>query len=308
MPDYDALLDEEVKAFLAKCAEFYPPDAVDMSIAEQRQVYDAMCKEFDFGRPDGVVTEDRSLGGVPCRIYQIGESAGTIVYFHGGGFVVGGLDSHDSICAEFCAGTGLRVIAVDYRLSPEHQFPADFEDALSAYTATLSDFDGFVILAGDSAGGNLAAAVAHKRRNGARLRGMLLIYPGLGGAMTLHSYARHRDAPGLTVSDIEFYAKMRTGDRDYSGDPTLYPLQDTDFSGLPQTAIVTAECDPLASDGQAYASKLSEAGVPALLREENGLVHGFLRARRMSGKAQQSFSAMMGALNRMAAGALVTDC
>jgi acetyl esterase len=306
MPDYDALLDEEVKAFLAKCAAFYPPDAVDLSIAEQRQVYDAMCEGFDFGRPDGVVTEDRCLGGLPCRLYEIGESAGTIVYFHGGGFVVGGLDSHDSICAEFCAGTGLRIISVDYRLSPEHPFPADFEDALSAYNSTLSDFEGFIILAGDSAGGNLAAAVAHKQRDDVRLRGMLLIYPGLGGAMTLPSYVRHHDAPGLTVGDIEFYAKMRTGNRENSGDPRLYPLHDADFSGLPQTAIVTAECDPLASDGQVYASKLSEAGVPVLWREEKGLVHGFLRARRMSVKAQQSFSAMIGALNAMAAGALPT--
>lgn len=303
-PDYDALLDDEIKAFLARSAEFYPPDAVNMSIPDQRRVYDRMCAAFDYGHPEGVQSQDRPLAEVPCRIYESGAATGTVVYYHGGGFVVGGLESHDSICAAFSAGSGLRVIAVDYRLSPEHPHPADFDDAMAAFDAVLSGFEGSVVLAGDSAGGNLAAAVAHARRDEARLKGMLLIYPGLGGSTDLPSYRNHAEAPGLTMQDIEFYGEMRTGGVDKSGDPTVYPLQDAHFSGLPPTVVVTAECDPLSSDGEEYVARLRSAGVPAIWREEAGLVHGYLRARRMSGKAGQSFAAMCRALTSLRDGCL----
>lgn len=304
MPDYAALLDAEVQAFLQRCDAFYPPDAVDLSVAEQRQVYDAMCAAFDYGHPKGVQSEDRAFGRVPCRVYESGAASGTVVYYHGGGFVVGGLDSHDSICAEFCAGTGLRVVAVDYRLSPEHPHPEDYGDALAAFEAVRAAFDGPLVLAGDSAGGNLAAAVAHAKRSEARLKGVLLIYPGLGGALDLPSYVEHAEAPGLTVRDIAFYGDMRTGGLDKTGDPTIYPLQDTDFAGLPKTVIITAECDPLSSDGKAYAACLSAAGVPALWREEAGLVHGYLRARRMSAKAGASFERMVQSLTALSGGVL----
>lgn len=307
MVDYEAHLDEEVKAFLARCAAFYPPDAVDLSISEQRRVYDEMCAAFDFGHPEGVHAEDRMIGGVPCRIYECGSGLGTVVYYHGGGFVVGGLESHDSICAEMCAGSGLRIVAVDYRLSPEHTHPSDYEDAVAAFEAVLSAFDGPVVLAGDSAGGNLAAAVAHARRGEARLKGMLLIYPGLGGALDLPSYLAHADAPGLTLADILFYGEMRTGGADKLGDPTMYPLHDTDFAKLPATVIVTAECDPLASDGNVYAERLRAVDVPVLLREEAGLVHGFLRARKMSSKARRSFAGMIDALPALIVGDLPED-
>ncbi|NRB01800.1 MAG: alpha/beta hydrolase [Rhodobacteraceae bacterium] len=307
--DYTKLLDAEVWAFLARTEEFYPPDAVDLTVADQRRVYDEMCAAFDVGRPDGVTTEDTDMDGVPCRIYTPATPPEATIYFcHGGGFVVGGLDSHDSICAEFCDQTGMRVVAADYRMSPEHPFPNDFNDAWAAFAATCAAFDGPVVLAGDSAGGCLVAAVAHHARGriSDRITGALLIYPGLGGPWTERSYQEHPEAPGLTVKDMEFYRLVRSGGKEITDDPTYAPLQDTDYSGLPPTVILTAQCDPLSSDGDVYARRLTEAGGAALWHEDQGLVHAHLRARHMSAKARDSFARMIASLTSLKSGHLPT--
>ncbi len=307
MPDYDQLLDDEVRAFLARTALFYPPDAVELGIEDQRAVYDRMCADFDAGRPNSVRVNDRSFGGVPCRVYDVTDATSTITYYHGGGFVVGGLDSHDSICAELADQTGMRVVAVDYRLSPEHPHPDDFDDAMAAFEGMAAFFGGQFVLAGDSAGGNLAAAVAHAQRRMAcagRIAGCLLIYPGLGGDWTLPSYVEHAAAPGLTTDDMRFYMQMRSGGQDKIGDPTYAPLQDTDFSDLPPVVVITAQCDPLSSDGDIYVRKLKEAGGAAIWIEEQGLVHAYLRARHMSEKAGASFERMVVSLQSLKEGRL----
>ena len=184
MTDYSALLDDEVWTFLNESARHYPDDAVGLSIADQRVLYNRMCVAFDQGRPSNITVKDVPLGGVPCPIYSpAAPAAATIFICHGGGFVVGDLDSHDSVCAEFCSTTGLRVVAVDYRLSPEHPHPNDFEDAWAAFEAACDAFEGAIVVCGDSAGGNLVAAVTHHARGriDGRITGQLLIYPGLGG-------------------------------------------------------------------------------------------------------------------------------
>lgn len=310
MPDYGTLLDDEVRAFLARTEEFYPPDAVGMSIAEQRAAYDAMCTAFDYGYPAGVSAEDRSFGGVPCRVYSAAEPVeGTIFFCHGGGFVVGGLESHDSICAEICGGTGLRVVAVDYRLSPEHPHPDDFNDAWAAFEAVCATFGGPIVMCGDSAGGNLVAAVTHHARGRieGRISGQVLIYPGLGGDWSWPSYVRHSEAPGLTKDDMKFYMQIRSQGTDKSKDPTYSPLGDTDYSGLPPTVIITAECDPLSSDGEVYAERLRAAGGAAVWIEEPGLVHAYLRARHVSEKAGASFARILRALDGLRLGAIPQD-
>jgi len=288
--DYEAYLDPQVQAFIAATNAHYPPDAVDLTVEEQRRVYDDLCQAFDRGYPEGVAAEDTSAADVPVRIYTIGTPTVTVVYFHGGGFVVGGLESHDSICAEICAGTGYRVVAVDYRLAPEHLHPASFDDSLSATQWVLSTFEGLVVLVGDSAGGNLAAAVAHKLRGETdRISGQLLIYPSLGAVQNTGSYQTHAHAPGLTAMDIDYYHTLRSGGAPTEGDATCLPLQDSDFSNLPHTIIVTAECDPLADDGRLYRDALHEADSKAHWINELGLIHGYLRARGMSDKARHSF-------------------
>lgn len=299
---YQTLLDAEIKAYLARCDALYPPDAVELDIAGQRRVYDAMCADFDTGRPAGVTVTDAPHGGVPCRRYTPSAvPRATVVYFHGGGFVVGGLDSHDSICAEICAATGHRVVSVDYPLAPEHIYPADFNAAMSAYTAIAAAWEGPTLLCGDSAGGNLAAAVSGACRGRADApAGQVLIYPGLGGDASLPSYTEHANAPQLSTSDLAFYRTVRFGGEPPEGDPNCAPLQDSDFTRLPPTLVVTAQCDPLDSDGAAYADAIRAAGGQADWVRETGLVHGFLRARTMSTKAAQSFERICTRLARMA--------
>ena len=131
-PDYQRLIDAETWAFIRETEAWYPPDSAGSPVARQREVYDAMCRAFFRGYPEGVAAADKPLAGVPCRLYSAGAaSTATLVYLHGGGFVVGGLDSHDDVCAELCRATGFRVIAVDYRLAPEHTYPAAVDDALA---------------------------------------------------------------------------------------------------------------------------------------------------------------------------------
>ncbi|WP_299643132.1 alpha/beta hydrolase, partial [uncultured Ruegeria sp.] len=248
--DYERLIDEETWAFIRRTAENYPDDAVQLSIEDQRGVYDTMCQDFRQSRPAGVETEDRAADGVPVRIYSAGQPTRTVVYFHGGGFVVGGLESHDDVCAELCVQTGYRVVAVDYRLCPEHVHPAQFDDCWTAANWAASEYGDPLILAGDSAGGNLAAAVSHHARG--RLDGILgqvLIYPGLGGDPSQGSYMEHAQAPLLTLDEIKFYETVRYSGVQPKGDPTYAPLQDSDFSNLPSTVVVTADCDPLRDDG-----------------------------------------------------------
>lgn len=307
MQDYQALLDDEIWAFLDKTAQFYPPDAVDLTVQEQRAVYDRMCVAFDFGRPDGLRVSDVPFGGVPCRIYENAEDSATTVFFcHGGGFVVGGLDSHDSVCADICTRTGFKVVAVDYRMSPEHPHPDDFNDAWAAFEAVAASTQGPIVLCGDSAGGNLVAAVAHHARGSidGRITGQLLIYPGLGGDMTKGSYIDHPEAPGLTTKDMAFYSAIRAGGADKTGDATWAPLHDSDFSGLPATVVLTAQCDPLSSDGAAYRDAVTAQGGKAVWLEEKGLVHGHLRARRMSAKAALSFDRSIASLKALSLGQL----
>ena len=307
-PDYDGLLDSDVRAFIAKTAESYPDGAVDLTIAEQRIFYDAMCQVFDQGRPAGVTVVERSADGVPVRVYFAGEPIQTVIYFHGGGFAVGGLDSHDDVCAEICATTGYRVISVEYRLSPEHHRSVTFVDAWTATDWIAREYveqdqgAGF-ILAGDSAGGNLAAAVAHHARGRLdSILGQVLIYPNLGGDFNQGSYLEHAHAPMLTRDDVLYYSSLRSDGAEPSNDPWHSPLHDDDFAALPPTVIFTADCDPIRDDGRDYHACLTAAGVSVHWINEEGLVHGYLRARTSTVRGRASFERITVAIEALGQG------
>src|SRR5690606_10414501 len=151
--------DPQVLGFIARTEAAYPPEANGASAADNRRFYDAMCAVFRGPRPPGLVVGDRRIGGVPCRVYGA-DSAVSVVYVHGGGFVVGGLDSHDDVCAEIADATGLQVIAIDYRLAPEHRWPAQIQDVQAVWDALGRP----AVIAGDSAGGMLSAALCLSRR------------------------------------------------------------------------------------------------------------------------------------------------
>lgn len=305
--DYARLIDAETWAFIRETETWYPHETATFTIARQREVYDAMCRAFHRGYPEGIAAHDEALGGVPCRIYDpTRPGAVTVVYYHGGGLVVGGLESHDDVCAEICAGTGYRVVSADYRLCPEHRHPAAFDDALAVAYAAAERFGQPIVLAGDSQGGNLAATVAHAMRGSdVEVRGQVLIYPGLGGDKTGASYLFHAHAPMLTRDDLDFYRSIRYEDGiEPQADPTASPLRDTDFSGLPPTVAIGAECDPLCDDAAEYAARIRAAGGKAVAWVEPGLVHGYLRARVTVTRARMSFARIKAAITALAEGRL----
>lgn len=283
--DYQKLIDAPTWAFIARTESFYPPETASYSIDRQREVYNRMCRAFFQGYPPGVTAHDRVIGGVPCRVYP-GAGPAQVLYLHGGGLVVGSLDSHDDVCAEIRARTGLTVVSADYRLAPENLHPAAFDDVCAVALA----LEGPLVLAGDSSGGNLAAAASHALRGRIRLLGQVLIYPGLGGDIDRGSFIAHAHAPMLTRADLIFYKDINHSGPAPLDDPTVAPLNDPDFSFLPPTLTVSAECDPEADDARDYAEKVRAAGGLAHTSCAMGLVHGYLRARTTVPKAAASFT------------------
>jgi acetyl esterase len=299
LPDYQSLIDAQTWAFIKQTDACYPPDTATLTIGEQRSIYDRMCRAFHQGYPSGVQVVDRQIGGVACRVYS--GARPTVVYLHGGGFVVGGLHSHDDVCAEISARTGQEVVSVDYRLSPENLHPAAFDDACAVVRALGADRA--LVLVGESAGGNLAAAASHALRgSGVEILGQILIYPGLGGDPDKGSYLTHAHAPMLSRDDVLFYKDIRHGGPAPEDDPTVQPLCDTNFANLPPTMAISAECDPLADDARAYAARVTAAGGLAHWVQEPGLVHGYLRARAIVPRAAISFTRICDAVSAFATG------
>jgi len=304
---YLTLLDDETRDFISHTEAFYPADAIDASVDKQREYYDALCRAYDTEYPEGVTASDSMFvtreASIPYREYASENQTDKahVVYYHGGGFIVGGLESHDGICAEICGRTGLGLTAVDYRLVPEHLHPAAIDDALIAFQRIANEKAVPVIVVGDSAGGNLAAAVSHlSRENRNAPAGQVLIYPGLGGDMTCGSYVEHANAPMLTTADVHYYHGMRMPEGHAGEDASANPLSDPDFSNLPPTVIVTAECDPLADDGRDYRDRLHAAGVRAVWFNEKGMVHGYLRARYSVERAADSFTRIIDSICMLA--------
>jgi len=225
-------------------------------------------------------------GSLPLRVYTpIGSGPFPLmVFFHGSGFVVCSLDTHDGMCRNLCAGTGSVVVSVDYRLAPEHKFPAAPDDCLAATrwavmnAGALGADSGRVIVAGDSAGGNLAAVVALRARDegGPKLRGQLLIYP----VTDYHtpgtpSMAENADGYGLTRKGMEWFWDHYLASPADAANPHASPLKATDLSGLPPALVVTAEYDPLRDEGEYYAEALRKAGVATAMKRWPGMNHGF---------------------------------
>ncbi|MDP9652972.1 UNVERIFIED_ORG: acetyl esterase [Pseudomonas putida] len=292
-------LSKEMTAFVEKTVSF---NSTDSSLAGLRLAYSEMCRAFTPVRPAGLYVVDFELSGVAVRSYQPAASgASCIVYLHGGGWVVGDLDSHDFICAELASTLGVLVIAVDYRRAPEHPFPAAFDDCLKVWRALRTgpfqlDPERMLVV-GDSAGGNLAAALCLALRDAGEPLpcAQVLIYPGLGGDHRLPSRSECVDAPLLSSSDVDCYhALYLRGTRQ----PSAYamPLLATDFRGLPPAWIAVAQFDPLRDDGVRYAERLNAAGGAATLYVGEGLVHGCLRARGQVAEVDELYQALFGYL------------
>ncbi|ENN88550.1 sterigmatocystin biosynthesis lipase/esterase [Rhizobium freirei PRF 81] len=294
MPSEAAILE-----FMAICDSFYPPDAVSASIAQQRQWYDALCARFDRPLPKGLLTRDDIVSGsIPIRRYLPADirTKTTLLYLHGGGFVVGSLESHHAICAEIADHAGAELISVDYRLAPEYRWPAQTDDCFTVLKQLLAEKRPIVLI-GDSAGGNLAAglAVRAKAEGLSGIVGQILIYPALGGDLVSGSYEEMAEAPGLTTADVSYYRSILQAPE---GDPVAGPLALSSVAGLPPAFITVAHFDPLRDDGRNYAARLAQAGVEVWFREEPQMVHAWLRARHMSEGARAGFAAICAAASR----------
>ncbi|MDY7104699.1 MAG: alpha/beta hydrolase [Actinomycetota bacterium] len=222
-------------------------------------------------------------GAIPARAY-VPATDGTppvVVYYHGGGLVLGGLDSHDGTCRALANASGALVLSIDYRLAPEHPFPAAVEDAgaaldwVAANVAELGGDPARLAVAGDSAGGNLAAVVALQARDAGapQLRGQLLVYPVTDSTMSHPSIEENASGYFLTKADMEWFFDHYAPER--PDDWRLSPLAAPDLAGLPPALVLTAEFDPLRDEGEAYARRLADAGVPVELVRKDGLIHGF---------------------------------
>ena len=290
-----------ILAFHKRCEDFYPADAVDADIVQQRAWYDALCAAFDAPPPAGMAKRDGLVAGrIPVRRYYPARvtSETRLFYIHGGGFVVGSLDSHDAICAEIAEAAGAELVSVDYRLSPEHAWPAAFDDCWAVLVELLLERHPVVVI-GDSAGGNLAAGLVLKARDeGLKgVAGQALVYPGLGGDLVSGSYVEMAEAPGLSTADVAYYREVYKAPEDAVH---AFPLRAENLAGLPPAFITGAFFDPLRDDARAYAARLILAGVPVEYREERQMIHAWLRARFMSEGAKAGFAALCDAVRRMA--------
>lgn len=295
-------LSPEMGAFVARSLSFTSPDS---SFKGLRQNYSRMCRAFTPARPAGLDVSDFPLAGVAVRAYcpdtpPPDEGWPCLLYLHGGGWVVGDLDSHDFITAHLAAELHVLVIAVDYRLAPEHPFPAAFDDCLAVWRALQAGESPFAldaerqVVIGDSAGGNLAAALCLALRDGGKPlpAAQVLIYPGLGGAASLPSRSQCADAPLLSSGDLDCYHALYLPGPDHLS-PYARPLLAKDFSNLPATFIALAQFDPLRDDGELYHQRLSTAGVDSILYPGAGLVHGCLRARGLAPEVDELYNVML---------------
>ncbi len=262
-------------------------------------------------RPLSAVTDlaiPGPAGMIPARFYEpaeIGiEDRPLIVYFHGGGWTIGDLDTGDSVCRFLAANVPATVLSVDYRLAPEHPFPAAVEDAWAAFRWAAVDNTRLgvdpsrIAVSGDSAGGNLAAAVSLQARDegGPSPAMQALIYPvtdALGGQQSRDTFAK---GFLLTRADMDWFEHHYLPVADDRGDPRVSVLHSTDLTGLAPAYVATAGFDPLRDEGEAYAERLQEAGVQVALRRHPGLVHGFANLTAISPTAEAAMSELSAAI------------
>lgn len=292
-------LDKDTERFLDQLSALGAPELSNLSPEAARALSFAPPPEDDEQEPVPVasVTDRKIPGGdaqdrqgaageIPIRIYKplVPSHKGALVYFHGGGWVLGDLDSHDAICRRLAGGAGITVVAVDYRLAPETSYPGPLNDCYAATTwvannAELLDIDPMrIAVGGDSAGGNLAAAVALKARDEAwpTIRFQLLVYPVTDARFDTASYRDNATGYLLTRTTMMWFWDHYVPNPQDRLQAYASPLRADSLFALPPALVMTAEYDPLRDEGEAYANALRSAGVQVTQTRYPGLIHGFL--------------------------------
>jgi len=240
--------------------------------------------------PEVAAVEDRSIPGpacdIPVRIYTPDAPAPrpVIAFFHGGGFVICSVDTHDGLARRLANATGAVVVSVEYRLAPEARCPAAADDCYAAamwvheHAPELGGDPARLVVAGDSAGGNLAAVVAQMARNRGEppIAGQVLVYPVIDAACDSPSYTENAAGYFLEAHGMRWFWEHYLGPDGDGTRPDASPIRAEDFSGLPPAVVITAEYDPLRDEGEAYADALEAAGVPVVVRRYDGMIHGFV--------------------------------
>ncbi|QUD87281.1 alpha/beta hydrolase [Phenylobacterium montanum] len=281
------MLDAQFKAMLDAAKAAAQPTLDTLPLDVGRAAYRAMRfdGEVKFGGEVRELKVDGAAGPIPARLYTP-KGAPTVgpglIFYHGGGFVIGDLETHDGLCRRLCEVSGVRIIAIDYRLAPEAKFPAGHDDAVAAANWVFAHayeigFDpAHIAVGGDSAGGNLAASVAISLRDAGknRIAFQMLLYPVVQFGADTESMNALADGYFLTKKGMDWFSACLFGDGDKT-DPRASVLHCPSLTGLPPALVVTAGFDPLKDEGKAYAEKLKAAGVPVEHREYANFIHGF---------------------------------
>jgi acetyl esterase len=297
-------LDPNTKAFIDILEMYFPKVGTEvMDAVEARRIL-AESPLDAITPPDIAAVENRAIPGpdgapdIPVRIYRPrvdAEPLPVIVFFHGGGWTICNLDTHEITCRNLANGADAIVVSVDYRLAPEHRFPAALEDSYAALRWAHDHADELrgdaarIAVAGDSAGGNLAAAVplVARDRGGPTIAFQLLIYPALERSFDTASYRENATGYFLTTAQMKWFWDQYVGDDlAAAAHPYASPLLAADLTGLPPAHIVTAEFDPLRDEGEAYGRRLAEAGVPVDVRRYDGMFHGFFSTQPLEASRQ----------------------
>jgi acetyl esterase len=284
----------QVQTLLDAMAQMGSPELSSLSPVEARQMYKALAAMEQAEDVDRV--DDRHVpaesGDIPVRVYTpaeaVGADHGVLVWFHGGGWVIGDIDTADASCRALANRSGCVVVSVDYRLAPEHPAPAALDDCLAAVTWTVENAEllgidaSRVAVGGDSAGGNLAALVCQRVRDdyGPDIDFQLLVYPAVDLTMSQPSIDENGEGYFLTKASMEWFVESYLPEGDPK-DPSVSPAFAGDLSGLPRALVITAEFDPLRDEGEAYAAALQAAGVETEHRRYAGQIHGFFSMATM---------------------------
>jgi len=287
-----APLEPDVAALLAAMRAAHRPTFESLGVAEARAMYLAGRDTVQLRSVPVFAVEACAFGEVPARRYRFGPAArGTILFVHGGGYVIGDLDTHDSICRHLAVASESDVVAIDYRRAPEHRFPAAFIDSFAAYSA-LSAAETPLAIAGDSAGAALALAVALAARDAGQPppRALAFFYPVTDIGTEAPSYAKVRDVP-IGAATMRWFWNHYLDDPVSAVDWRASPLRATSLGGLPPMFVTTAGHDPLCDEGLALVARVRTEGGSVIHRHLPGQIHGYLTLGRLTAEAERSIVA-----------------